>query len=130
MPNSVRVASIAMTVFRLISPDSRAALLMVAGSGLIAAPFIMQLETAVIVSGMLIGAMAVALGLAGTGSEGRGTLPLSAQAVYDRGLALGLLLAAGLFGLAGEPEALALFAAAGVAALVTTAITRYSTGHA
>jgi hypothetical protein len=118
-----------MTAFRLISPASRAALLMVAGSALIAAPLLMQLNAAPMVAGMLIGAMAVALGLAGTDSEGRGTLPLSAQAEYDVGLGFGLLAAAGLFWTAGEHEALALFAAAGVTALVTTSITRYTPGR-
>ena len=66
------------------------------------------------------------LGLAGTEPGGRGTLPLSAQAVYDRGLALGLLLSAGIFAAAGQIEATALFAAAGIAALAMTSVTRYS----
>jgi hypothetical protein len=47
--------------------------------------------------------------------------------VYDRGLALGLLLAALIFGIAGETDALVLFALAGLSALVVTSITRYST---
>jgi hypothetical protein len=46
--------------------------------------------------------VAVALALAGTDADSRGTLPLSAQAVYDRGLALGLMVTALIFGLAGE----------------------------
>lgn len=116
----------AMTVLRLISPASRAGVLVVAGSALVAAPLLLQLGTAPIVSGILVGILAIALGLAGTDNEGRGTLPLSAQAVYDRGLAVGLLLSAGLFALAGETQAMLLFAAAGLAALIVTSITRYS----
>jgi hypothetical protein len=115
-----------MTLLRLISPAFRAGLLLAAGSGLMAAPLLLELGTAAIVTGTLIGALTVALGLAGTEAEGRGTLPVSAQAVYDRGLALGLLLVAGIFGLAGETEALLVFAIAGFGALVVTSITRYS----
>ena len=40
--------------------------------------------------------------------------------------ALGLLLSAGIFAVAGQLEAMALFAVAGLAALVMTAVTRYS----
>ena len=112
---------------RLISHGLRAALLMVAGSALIAVPFLMGLDAAPLVTGVVVGTLAIALGLAGTEpGGGRGTLPLSAQAVYDRGLALGLLLSGGIFGLAGEPEAMVLFAGAGLAALLMTAVTRYS----
>jgi hypothetical protein len=53
---------------------------------------------------------------------------MSTQAVWDRGLALGLLLSAGIFGLFGEITAMTLFAVAGAAALVMTSVTRYSAG--
>jgi hypothetical protein len=110
----------------VISHSLRPALLVVAGSALIAAPFLMGLGAAPLVTGVLVGTLAIALGLAGTEPGGRGALPLSAQAVYDRGLAIGLLLSAGIFGVAGEPEAMVLFAGAGLAALFMTAVTRYS----
>jgi hypothetical protein len=110
----------------LISHSLRAALLVVAGSALIAVPLLVGSGAAPIVTGVLLGTLAIALGLAGTEPGGRGTLPLSAQAVYDRGLALGLLLSAGIFGVAGEPAAMVLFAGAGLAALLMTAVTRYS----
>jgi len=110
----------------VISHSLRPALLTVAGSALIAVPFLMGLDAAALVTGVLVGTLAVALGLAGTEPGGRGSLPLSAQAVYDRGLAVGLLLSAGIFGLAGQPEAMILFAGAGLAALYMTAVTRYS----
>jgi hypothetical protein len=114
----------------LISHSLRPALLTAAGSALIGVPFLMGLEAAVLVTGVLIGTLAIALGLAGTEPGGRGTLPLSAQAVYDRGLALGLIASAVLFALFGELEAMALFAIAGVAALIMTSVTRYSAGTA
>jgi hypothetical protein len=110
----------------LISHSLRPALLTVAGSALIGVPFLMGLGAAALVTGVLVGTLAIALGLAGTEPGGRGTLPLSAQAVYDRGLALGLLLSAGIFGIAGEPLAMVLFAGAGLAALFATVVTRYS----
>jgi hypothetical protein len=116
----------AMGSSRVIAHALRAALLMVAGSALIAGPFLLGLEAAPIVTGVLVGSLTIALGLAGTEPGGRGTLPLSAQAIYDRGLALGLILASAIFGFAGELEAMALFATAGVAALVMTSVTRYS----
>ena len=99
-----------------------------AGSALIGVPFLLELDAAPLVTGVLVGALAIALGLAGTEPGARGSLPLSSQAVYDRGLAVGLVLSAGLFALYGEWEAMALFAVAGVAALVMTSVTRYSAG--
>jgi hypothetical protein len=110
----------------LISHSLRPALLTAAGSALIGVPFLMGLDAAALVTGVLVGTLAIALGLAGTEPGSRGSLPLSAQAVYDRGLALGLLLSAGIFAAAGQIEAMALFAAAGIAALVMTSVTRYS----
>jgi hypothetical protein len=115
-----------MSSTHVISHALRPGLLMVAGTVLIAGPFVMGLGEAALVTGVLIGTLTVALGLAGTEPGSRGSLPLSAQAVYDRGLALGLLLSAGIFAVAGELGAMALFAAAGAAALGVTSVTRYS----
>jgi hypothetical protein len=115
-----------MTVSRLISPAFRSGLLTASGTWLIVAPLFLGLAPAAIVTGMVVGAVAVALALAGTDANGRGTLPLSAQAVYDRGLALGLMVTALIFGLGGELSAVLLFATAGLGALVVTSITRYS----
>ena len=77
-------------------------------------------------TGIGVGAVMVALALAGTETSGRGTLPVSAQAVYDRGIAIGLLLVALVFGAAGDGSASLLFAVAGAAALAVTSITSYS----
>jgi hypothetical protein len=116
----------AMTVLRLIPLALRSGLLMVAGAGLIAAPFVLGLDAAALVTAVGIGGIMVALAVAGTDSSGRGTLPVSAQAVYDRGIAVGLLLTALLFGAASETEAALVFGIAGAAALIVTSITRYS----
>ena len=99
------------------------------GTALFALPVVLGLGGAAILTGIAVGVIATGLGIAGTDSGGRGTLPLTAQAVYDRGLAVGLLLAGVIFGLAGEPAALALFGAAGVTQLMLGSLTRY-TAHA
>ena len=115
-----------MTIARLISPALRSGLLMMGGTALIGVPFALGLGAAAIVTGLALGVVIVALALAGTESSGRGTLPVSAQAVYDRGIAVGLLLVAVVFGFADDPGAAALFAVAGISALIVTSITRYS----
>jgi hypothetical protein len=117
-----------MTGSHLLSHGLRAALLVLAGTALIAVPLLLGLDAAPIVTGVLVGALAVALGLAGTEPGSRGSLPLSTQAAWDRGLGLGLVLSAGLFGLFGDFAAMALFGVAGAAALVMTSVTRYSAG--
>jgi hypothetical protein len=119
-----------MTIARLISPASRSGLLMAAGTALIGVPFAVGLDAAAIVTGLTIGVIVVALALAGTATGGRGTLPVSAQAAYDRGIALGLLVVAVIFGISGDLGAALLFATAGLAALIVTSITRYSASAA
>jgi hypothetical protein len=115
-----------MTVVRLISPAARAGLLIAAGIGLIAAPALLGSGSAPLITGLVVGALAIELGVAGTASEGRGTLPISAHAVYDRALAFVLFVAAAIFGLTDETDAAPVFAAAGALTLVVTSITRYS----
>ena len=115
-----------MTVVRLLSPAARSSLMIAVGSALLALPFVLDLGAAALVVGVLAGVLALALGFAGTASGERGTISLSAQAAGDRGLALGLLLAGGVFGVAGQEPALALFTTAGAAALVVSGFTRYA----
>jgi hypothetical protein len=117
-----------VTLARLISPSLRSGLLTLAGTGLIVAPAALGLGVAAGLTGVIVGALLVALALAGTEAEGRGTIPLSAQAVYDRGLAVGLILSGLAFGVVGELGALALFGLIGAATLGVTSITRYSAG--
>jgi hypothetical protein len=115
-----------MTFLRLIPLALRSGLLMIAGTALIAAPFALDLDSAALVTAVAIGGIMVALALSGTDASGRGTLPVSAQAVYDRGIALGLVLVAVVFAAADQTEAALMFGVAGMAALIVTAITRYS----
>jgi hypothetical protein len=123
---SDQARSLGLTMTPLIAPALRSGLLTAAGTALIVAPLALGVSAAAIVTGVVIGAVAVALGLAGTEPGGRATLPLSAQAVFDRVLALGLLAAAFIFGVGDEAVASLLFAAAGLGALIVTSMTRYS----
>ena len=116
----------AVTSIRLIPLALRSGLLMFVGTGLIVIPLIIGLGPAPVATGIAIGAVVVALALAGTETSGRGTLPVAAQAVYDRGVALGLLAVALVFAIDGEPLAALVFGITGLAALVVTSITRYS----
>lgn len=116
----------AMTLFRLIPASLRSGLLVLAAPAVMAAPLVLALDNAAIILGFLLGTAMLGLGIAGTANEGRGTLSLTAHAVYDRGLALGLLLCAVLFGAIGQPQASLYFAAVGAGQLLLTATTRYS----
>src|SRR4051812_44737925 len=108
----------AMTRSRLISPALRSGLMIATGSTLIVIPAALALSTGPIVTAIAMGTLAMALGLAGTDNQGRGTLSLSAQAVFDRLLALALLSSGVLFGLAGDRHGLELFGALGLAILL------------
>jgi hypothetical protein len=129
-PGGARSLEFTMTIARLISPSFRSGLMMAGGTALIALPTVFGLDAAAIVTGLALGVAIVALALAGTAPDGRGTLPVSAQAVYDRGIALGLLIVGGVFAVAGDPASGLLFAVAGVGALIVTSITRYSASTA
>ena len=119
-----------MTSIRHITSSLRSGLMIAAGSMLFVLPVALDLGGAAIVTGIVVGVIATALGIAGTAVDGRGTLPLTAQAAYDRGLALGLMLVAIMFGLAGQQTALAIFGAAGLAQLLVGGLTRYTARHA
>ena len=120
------LASNSMTHSRPISPGIRSGTMIAAGSVLIFAPVALGLSATAILAGLLAGVLTMALGIAGTDSQGRGTLSLSAQAVYDRALSLGLLGAAVALGAGGDRRALALFGAAGLATLLVAVTTRYT----
>lgn len=115
---------------RRISTSIRSGLMIAAGTALFALPVVLQLDGAAILLGIVTGVIATGLGIAGTDTSGRGTIPLSAHAAYDRGLGLGLLLAGVMFGIADQPGALALFGGAGLAQLVVGSFTRYTATHA
>jgi len=115
---------------RAISPGLRAGLLVAVGSALFSVPFAIGLSMAAIATGLVAGIVAIGLGLAGTAPEGRGTIPVSAHAAYDVGLAIGLALSAVAFAVTGEVAAAAFFFVTGLIQLTLSAITRYSAGPA
>jgi hypothetical protein len=117
---------ITMTRSRAISTDTRSALLVATGTGLLLAPFMLGLGVAAIVSGIFVGAMVVGLGFAGTAFSGRGTVPVGAHMAFDQGIAIGLLLAAAIFIVAGDYGATAVFLIAGAVQLFVGLVTRYS----
>ena len=115
-----------MTFSRLISSDTRAGMLVAVGTALLLVPIAIGLSVAAIAAGVMIGVLTVGLGLAGTATSGRGTIPVTAHMVYDQGLAAGLLLSGGVFLLAGEPVAARRVRRAGLVQLVVGGITRYT----
>jgi hypothetical protein len=115
-----------VTAFRLISLPVHAAFEMALGLSLMALPFVLGLGPAGVVAGVLLGALIVGLAAAGGESEGRGTVPIGAHAVYDLGLGLGLVGGGLLFQTAGDSAAAMVFAAAGAALLALSLITRYT----
>ncbi len=91
--------------------------------------FALPLSDAATVTGFAVAILVVGLGLAGTASSGRGTVPVSQQPGYDIGLATGLAGAAVLFALVGDALAVALFAALGLLTMLIYLFTRYTPGR-
>lgn len=115
-----------MTAARLISPDTRSALLVALGATLLAIPFVVGLSLAAVAAGIVVGAVVLGLGLAGTAPSGRGTIPLSTQKGFDQGLVIGLLLSSFAFAFVGDSAAALLYGLTGSIQLFITAVTRYS----
>ena len=108
----------------------RSALMIAAGSALVALPIVLGLSAAAIATSVTVGVAAWGLGISGTDTQGRGTLSVSAHAVYDRGLAFGLLLVAITFGVIGESSAAAYFAGAALLTFLLAGFTKYSVSTA
>ncbi len=119
-----------VTAARLISPDTRSALVVALGAILIGVPIVIGLSLSAIAASVVIGVFVLGLGLAGTAANGRGTIPVTTQMVFDQGLAFGLLLSGLAFAFAGDTPAVLLFGLAGLAQLFITAVTRYSAAPA
>ena len=108
-----------------VSYPLHAALELMTAVALIAVPFALGLSLAATITAGVIGVVLFGLAVSATG-EGRGSLPVSAHAAYDAAVALVLVAAGVIFGLAGEETALAFLLAAGTAQLTLNALTRYS----
>ena len=111
---------------RLISADMRSALLVAVGVAIPASAALLSLSEAAQVAGLAIAILVVGLGLAGTASSGRGTVPVTQQSGYDLGLAVGLAGAAVLFALVGDAPAVALFGGFAALTMLINLLTRYT----
>ena len=109
-----------------VSYPLHAALELITATALIGMPFALGLSADATITAVMLGTVLFGLAVSATASEGRGTLPISAHATYDAALALVLVGAAVVFGLAGEPAALVVLLVAGVAQLTLNGFTRYS----
>ena len=107
----------------------RSGLLVAVGVAIPVTGAALSLSVAAQLAGLAIAILVVGLGLAGTASSGRGTLPVRQQYGYDLGLALGLVGAAVLFALAGDAPAAALFAGFGVVTMLIHLLTSYTPGR-
>jgi len=109
-----------------VSYALHAALELVTATALIAVPFAIGLSLDATITAGVIGLILFGLAVSATDSEGRGTLPISAHATYDAAVALVLVGAAIVFGIAGEVPALVFLLLAGIAQLILNGFTRYS----
>ena len=112
----------AMTALRIIPLPVHAALEMLVGLALGAAPFVLGLSTAAAFVGVIAGVLIVGLALQSIDEN----LHLAAHLAGDQGLALGLALAGGVMAVTGDAIAAALFAGVAVAHLLLIAATRYT----
>jgi hypothetical protein len=113
-----------------VSFSLHAALELVTATALIGVPFAIGLSIDATITAAVLGIVLFGLAISATDTTGRGTLPISAHAAYDAGVALVLIGAAIVFGLAGEMPALVFLLAAGVAQLTLNGFTRYSPSRA
>jgi NO-binding membrane sensor protein with MHYT domain len=113
-----------------VSYPLHAALELATAIALIAVPFVIGLSVDATITAVIVGTILFGLAVSATGSEGRGTLPISAHAIYDAAVAFVLVGAAIVFGLGGEVPALVFLLVAGVAQLTLNGFTRYSPSRA
>lgn len=112
---------------RLIPLSVHSALEIVLGTAIMAAPFVFGLGPAALITGFLVGAVIIGLGIGSSGTSGsRGSIPVGAHAAYDGGIAIGLVGAGLLFGVAGDTGALLLLVGAGLIQVALSATTRYT----
>ena len=109
-----------------VSYPLHAAIELITATTLIGVPFAIGLSPDATITAAAVGIVLFGLAVSATESEGRGTLPISAHATYDAAVALVLVGAAVVFGLAGEVPALVFLLAAGIAQLTLNGLTRYS----
>jgi hypothetical protein len=117
-----------MSAIRLISLPLHGALEFAVGVLTMAAPFMLGFGPGATVAAVVIGALVVGLALAATVAEVN-PLPLAAHWAFDRGLAIGMLLAATGLAIADDRVAALYFALVGLFQLALALVTRYSAAH-
>jgi hypothetical protein len=115
----------AMTALRLISLPTHAVLELLGGLTLMVAPFVLGFGAAGLVAAVAIGALTVGLALSTADQDSR-SIHIAAHFAFDRGIAIGLLGAALVLGLAGDVTAAAVFAGASFLQAALNLTTRYS----
>src|SRR5258705_1403922 len=103
---SARAMGLVVTALRLIPLPIHAALELVIGMFTMAAPFLLGFGLPAAVVAVSIGALITGVALAGTVDErGSSAVPVSALYAFDHGIAIGLVGAGAVVGLAGDPTA-------------------------
>jgi hypothetical protein len=116
-----------VTALRLIPLPIHAALELVIGMSTMAAPFLLGFGLPAAVVAVAIGALITGIAFAGTVDErGSSAVPVSALHAFDYGIAIGLVGAAAVVGLAGDPTAALTLTLIGAAQLLLNLTTRYS----
>ena len=113
-----------MTATRLISLPVHGALELLAGVALMGLPFALGADPTGAIAAVVAGTIMVGLALNKT-ADGT-TMNIAVQYAYDWGLAMGLLGAALVVGLADEPLGALLLSVAALTQVVLNLITRYS----
>lgn len=114
-----------MTAFRLISLPTHGALEMLLGLTVMALPIVLGAGSAGVLTGVVVGSLAVGLALRAATADTAG-IDVSAHQAFDIGLAIGLVGAALVLTTAAENVAALVLLVAGVAQLTLLATTRYS----
>ena len=92
-------------------------------------PIALGLAPGGVIVAVFLGVVMVGLALAAAAPRGANALPVGAHAAYDRLMAAALVALAAGAGIAGNLQALAFFAVAGLAYTTLVAATRYTTAR-
>jgi hypothetical protein len=116
-----------VTALRLIPLPIRSALQLVIGMFTMVAPFLLGFGLPAAVVAVALGALITGVALAGTVDErGSSAVPVSALHAFDYGIAIGLVGAAAVVGLAGDATAALTLTLIGGAQQLLNLTTRYS----
>jgi hypothetical protein len=110
-----------MTTFRIITLPTHAAIELLGGLALLAAPFVLGFGSAGLILAVVLGVVLVGLAL-GAAED----LPVTAHLTFDQAVTAGLVAAAVVLTVGGDGVAALTFALAALLQLALTLATRYS----